>query len=102
MKQKSSRGSRVYPRKDAAEWEVSGAIADIATAGWGKGSTKSAEARLRHALELIPDHLEGLNLLPQVCAQASRHVEIWIIAGRCCRHQHPGRGGAEANPCRRG
>jgi len=82
MTQKSSRGTRTYPQKDAADWEVSGAIADIATTRWGMGSTKSAEARLRRALELVPDHLEGLNLLAQVCAQTSRHKEAFSLLER--------------------
>ena len=82
MRQKSSRGTRAYPRKDAADWEVSGAIADIAMAPWGMGSTKTAEARLRCALKLVPDHPEGLNLLAQVCAQTSRHKEAFSLLER--------------------
>jgi len=82
MRQKCSRGTRAYPRKDAADWEVSGAIADIAMAPWGMGSTKTAEARLRCALKLVPDHLEGLNLLAQVCAQTSRHKEAFSLLER--------------------
>jgi Flp pilus assembly protein TadD len=75
MTQKCSRGTRGYPQMEAADWEVSGAIADTTMAPWGMGSMESAEARLRRALELVPDHLEGLNLLAQVCAQTSRHKE---------------------------
>lgn len=82
MRQNCSCDTRAYPRKDAADWEVSGAIADIATSQWGVGSAKSAEARLRHALELVPDHLEGLNLLAQVCAQTSRHKETFSLLER--------------------
>jgi tetratricopeptide (TPR) repeat protein len=82
MRQKCSRGTRAYPRKDAADWEVSGAIADIAMAPWGMGSAKTAEARLRCALKLVPDHLEGLNLLAQVCAQTSRHKEAFSLLER--------------------
>ena len=73
MKQKSSRDTRAYPRKDAADWEVSRAIVDIATAQWGMGSAKSAEARLRRALELVPDHLEN-----QILAELG---DVFPVAG---------------------
>jgi hypothetical protein len=46
MAGEGSGGIRPYPQQDAAEWEVAGAIADIATAGWGVGSAKSAERQL--------------------------------------------------------
>lgn len=77
-----SRGTPAYPPKDAADWEVAGAIADIAMARFGMGSAKSAEARLRRALELVPDHLEALNLLAQVCAQTSRHAKALALLER--------------------
>ncbi len=82
MTQKYLRRNRVYPQEEAADWEVSGAIADVATAGWGMGSARSVEARLRRALELVPNHLEGLNLLAQVCAQTSRHKEAFSLLER--------------------
>ena len=82
MTQKCSCGTRTYPLKEAADWEVSGAIADLAMTPWGMGSKKTAEARLRHALELVPDHLEGLNLLAQVYAQTSRHKEAFSLLER--------------------
>ncbi|MFQ5827894.1 MAG: tetratricopeptide repeat protein [Candidatus Methylomirabilia bacterium] len=51
-------------------------------ARWGMGSAEGAENRLRRALELVPDHLEGLNLLAQVCAQSSRHAEAFALLER--------------------
>lgn len=82
MTRKRSGGSGSYPRQDAADWEVAGAIAEVAVTPGGIGSAKVAEARLRRALELVPDHLEGLNLLAQVCAQTSRHKEAFALLER--------------------
>lgn len=82
MARKRSDGSGSYPRQEAADWEIAGAIAEIAMAQWGIASAKSAEARLRRALELVPNHLEGLNLLAQVCAQTSRHAEAFALLER--------------------
>lgn len=69
-------------RLSTADNEVAAAIAEIAVARWGLGSAKRAEAQLRHALELEPDHLEGLNILAQVCAQTSRHTEGFALLER--------------------
>lgn len=82
MARERSDGSGSYPRQEAADWEIAGAIAEIAMAQWGIASAKSAEARLRRALELVPNHLEGLNLLAQVCTQTSRHAEAFALLER--------------------
>jgi tetratricopeptide (TPR) repeat protein len=68
--------------QDVADWQVAGAIVDVGMAPWGIGGADSGEARLRHALELVPDHLEALNLLAQLYAQTSRHRKALELLDR--------------------
>lgn len=82
MRRKSPGRPRALSPAERADWEVAGAIADIAMARWGIGSAEAAEARLRRALELVPDDLEALNLLAQVCAQTSRHRQAFALLDR--------------------
>jgi hypothetical protein len=71
MPQECSRGTCAYPQKEAADWEVSGAMADIAMAPWGTDSTKTAERGCATHWNWCRITLKGRTSLPK-CARKPR------------------------------